>query len=82
MSYGLILDPAVSEAVASLDEIRHDLFVLALLDLPDDPYGQGTVHRRSGPVTTMSRPLGGMGLVVYDVDEETSTITVTEIILL
>jgi hypothetical protein len=82
VSYGLILDLPASQAVATLDDVPHELFVLACLDLTSDPYSHGAVYERRGAVTTLTRDLGGMGLIVYDVDEEVRVVTVKQIILL
>jgi hypothetical protein len=82
VSYGLVMELAASEAVATLPDAPRELFVLACLDLTADPYSHGVVDQRRGAVTTLTRDLGGMGLIVYDVDEEAGVVTVKQIILL
>lgn len=82
MSYTLIFEPPVAEAVADLPEEPHDLFVMACVDLVFDPYGRGVVHERRGPVTALSHALGGMGLILYQVDEEAQSVTISEVFVM
>lgn len=80
--YALIFEPPVAEAVADLPEEAHDLYVLACVDLVFDPYGRGVVHERRGPVTALSHALGGMGLILYEVDEEARTVTIGQVFVM
>lgn len=80
MTYRLVLTVEASKIVAAMDEMAHDLFVLAALDLPRDPHGLGRVMKTEGGYTTRAFALGGLGMIVYDVDDATSTVAVTDII--
>ena len=82
--YSLRIDQAVSELISSFPAEPHDLLVLACLDLQLNPYGLGRVVKRVGSVTTLTHDLAGLGLVVFDVDEEPEppVITVTDVITL
>jgi hypothetical protein len=80
VSYRLVIALEATKVVAAMDEMAHDLFVLACLDLPRDPHGLGRVMRVEGGYTTRAYALGGMGMIVYGVDDTTEMVTVTDII--
>lgn len=80
MSYRLVLALEATKVVAVMDEIAHELFVLACLDLPRDPHGIGRVMRVGGAFTTRAFALGAMGMIVYVVDDAMSSVTVTDVI--
>ena len=80
MTYRLVIGIEATKTVAAMDEIAHELFVLACLDLPRDPHGLGRVMRVDGGSTTRAAALGGMGMLVYEVDDATEVVTVTDII--
>lgn len=72
-NYNLVISENAAATLAVLPDEPHELFTLACLyDLPRDPYGLGMVDERLGPVTTLTHALGGMGYIVYEVDEEAS----------
>ena len=77
MSYKLAIDRPAADALAAMPEDPHDLFVMACVDLIDDPYTHGVVDRQDGPLVTLTLAIGGMGFIVYDVDETASTVTIT-----
>ena len=80
MSYRLVLAVEATKVVAAMDELAHELFVFACLDLPRDPHGLGRVMRVEGAFTTRALALGGLGMIVYVVDEATTIVTVTDVI--
>lgn len=82
MSYSLVITEEVSAVVAQMDEITHDLFVMAMLDLPVDPHGAGSLMKSEGAFATRGLPLGAHGLIVYVVDETTSTVTISDVVWL
>ena len=80
MTYRLVIGLEATKVVAEMDEIAGELFVLASLDLPNNPHQLGRVLQSEGAFTRCSYALGGMGLILYVIDEGTSTVTVTDII--
>ena len=80
MTYRLVLAVEATKIVAAMDEVAHELFILACLDLPRDPHGLGRVMDVEGGYTTRAYALGGMGMIVYEVDEATEVVTVFNII--
>jgi hypothetical protein len=80
VTYRLVIDIEATKIVAMMDEMAHELFVLACLDLPRDPHGMGRVMRAEGGYTTRAFALGGMGMIVYEVDDATEIVTVLDII--
>jgi hypothetical protein len=77
----LIFDTPATEAIARMPEIPHDLFTLECLDLRGAPQKQGSVIiAKAGGVTQLSRAVGSMGFIFYEVDEEAATLTITNII--
>jgi hypothetical protein len=80
VTYRLVIDLEAAKVVAEMDEMAHELFVLAALDLPDDPHRLGRVLQSEGAFTRCSYALGGLGLILYVIDEGMSTVTVTDII--
>jgi hypothetical protein len=82
VSYGLVITVEASAVVAEMDEVTHDLFVMAMLDLPVDPHGMGSLMRSEGAFTTRGLPLGPHGLIVYVVNETAATVTITSVLWL
>jgi hypothetical protein len=81
MRYSLIIESAVAEAIATVSEIAHDLFVMACLEIHDDPWGQGDLtDGKDGKTKLGAWAVGPMGLVEYEVDEEAAVITLTSVI--
>jgi hypothetical protein len=77
----LIFDTPATEAIARMSEIPHDLFTLECLDLGGVPHKQGSVViGKVGAVTQLTRAVGSMGFIVYEVDDEAATVTITNII--
>lgn len=62
-----------------MDEFTHEMFVFAMLSLPLDPHGVGSLVRPEGAFTTRTLPVGVHGLITYVVDETVATVTVTDI---
>lgn len=81
MSYGLVITEEVSAMVKSppMDEFTHEMFVLAMIDLPLDPHGVGTLVRSEGAFTTRTLNAGPHGLITYVVDETTATVTIVDV---
>jgi hypothetical protein len=82
VSYGLVITEEASSVVAQMDEITHDLFVLAMIDLPADPHGMGTMMESEGAFTQRSLALGPHGLIIYVVNEATATVTIISVLWL
>lgn len=83
MSYGLIIEMAVTEAIATMSEMSHDLFVLACLEIGGDPRGQGDLTEGpAGTVKLGAWAVGSLGLIGYEVDEEAAVVTLTSVISL
>jgi hypothetical protein len=80
VTYRLVIDLEAAKVVAAMDDVASELFVLAALDLPDNPHQLGRFLQSEGAFTRCSFALGGMGLILYVIDEGTSTVTVTDII--
>jgi hypothetical protein len=81
VSYGLIIESAVSEAIATMPEIPHALFVLACLDIGGNPHGRGGVtDKTSGSITTRTWAVGPWGLIEYEIDDENRVVTLTGVI--
>jgi hypothetical protein len=81
MKYSLIFHMAVTEAIAEMPEIPHELFTLACLDIAGDPLGRGgfTINRY-GLTTIRAWVVGSMGFIRYEVDEGTGVINLTNIL--
>lgn len=82
MKYQLVIDEEPSRIFAAMDETTHELFVLAALDLPRDPHGLGYAINSEGPFTRRGYTLGGMGMLVYVVNDTTMTVTIADVIWL
>jgi hypothetical protein len=81
VSYSLVITEEASEVVKSppMDEFTHEMFVLAMIDLPLDPHGVGTLVRSEGAFTTRTLAVGPYGLITYVVDETLATVTVVDV---
>lgn len=62
-----------------MDEPTHAMFILAMIDLPFDPHGMGSLVRSEGAFTTRTLAVGTHGLITYVVDETSATVTVTDV---
>jgi hypothetical protein len=62
-----------------MSEEAHDLMVLAMLDLPKDPHGMGPVIRVEGSRTTRTFVLGGVGMILYVVDDIAETVEIADV---
>lgn len=82
MSYSLIVTVEASAAVAGMDETAHELFMLAMLDLAGDPHRMGRQLESEGAFTTRTFALGPLGMIVYVVNDATTTVTVTDVLWL
>ncbi|WP_194909215.1 hypothetical protein [Catenulispora rubra] len=81
MRYSLIIEIAVTEAIATMSEIAHDLFVMACLEIHADPRGQGELtDGTAGAIKLGAWAVGALGLIEYEVDEEAAVITLTSVI--
>lgn len=80
MTYRLEIPEEAAKVLAVMDEVSHELFVLAMLDLPRDPHGLGHLVSAEGPFTRRAVALGNIGLIVYVVNDFSSTVTVSSII--
>lgn len=82
MSYGLVITEEASSVVAQMDKATHELFVMAMIDLPADPHGMGSLMESEGAFTRRSLALGPHGLIIYVVNEATATVTITSVLWL
>ncbi|WP_370368820.1 hypothetical protein [Catenulispora sp. GP43] len=75
---------ALTEAIAAMPEMAHAMFVMACLEIGNDPYGQGgdVAERTAGGVTKRAWAVSSLGLIEYEVDEEASVITLISVISL
>ncbi|MEZ0113011.1 hypothetical protein ABH920_007036 [Catenulispora sp. EB89] len=81
MRYSLIIGLAVTEAIAAMPEIPHELFTLECLAIGRAPYaGDTVVYKTAGALTTCTRAVGSMGLIEYEVDEINGVVTLTSVI--
>lgn len=62
-----------------MDEFTHEMFILAMINLPVDPHGMGTLVRTEGAFTTRTVAVGPHGLITYVVDETLATVTITDV---
>lgn len=81
MSYSLVITEEAAAVVKSppMDKFTHEMFVLAMIDLPLDPHGVGSLVRSEGAFTTRTVAVGAHGLITYVVDETSATVTVTDV---
>lgn len=80
MRYSLIFEIAATEAIATMPEVPHGLFMLACFDIVRDPYGQGGLREKKVPEgVKRTWAVGAMGFIVYEVDEETSLVTIASV---
>jgi len=78
--FSLRIEQEAAKIVAAMSDAAHDLFVLAMLDLPRDPHGLGRETSVDGARTTRAFALGSLGLIVYVVDDAMSTVDVVDVI--
>ena len=77
----LIFDTPATEAIGRMSEIPHELFTLECLDVGEVPRKHGSVViGKTGMVTQLSRAVGSMGFIFYEVDDEAATVTITSVI--
>lgn len=62
-----------------MDEFTLEMFVLAMVNLPLDPHGMGSLVRSEGAFTTRTFAVGPRGLVTYVVDEALAAVTITDV---
>lgn len=80
MAYSLRIEVGATKDLTAMDEIRHGLFVMAMLDLQTDPHSRGHVIGGDGVRIHRAMNLGGLGTILYIVDEDASIVEVTEVI--
>ncbi|ACU71039.1 hypothetical protein Caci_2120 [Catenulispora acidiphila DSM 44928] len=81
MRCSLIIGLAVTEAIAAMPEVPHELFTLECLAIGRVPFGGGAVvYKTAGALTTCTRAVGSMGLIEYEVDENDGVVTITSVI--
>jgi len=81
VSYSLVITEEVSAMLKSppMDEFTHEMFVVAMIHLPLDPHGVGTLVRSEGAFTTRTVAVGSDGLITYVVDEVASRVTIVDV---
>lgn len=82
MSYGLVISPEASAVIAAMDDALNELFVMACLDLQDDPHVMGRLSSTEGAFATRNYAVGGLGLIMFVVNDANRTITVTDVLWL
>lgn len=81
MSYSLVITEEISAMVKSppMDKFTHAMFIEAMINLPVDPHGVGSLVRSEGAFTTRTFSVGPHGLITYVVDETTATVTIVDV---
>lgn len=79
-SYGLVISERATRSVGAMDEIRHDLFIVTMLDLISDPHGMGYEIERVGDTAQRGLTLGSLGTIVYVVDDARALVTVLDVL--
>jgi len=80
MGYSLTIEEQVSRSLSAMDEIRHDLFVVTMLDLVKDPHGRGEELRRTDTVVERILTLGSFGTILYAVDNDHNKVIVIDVL--
>ena len=78
--YSLVISERATRSVGSMDEIRHDLFVVTMLDLVKDPHGTGYEIEREDDAVQRGLTLGSLGTIVYVVDDAQALVTVLDVL--
>lgn len=78
--YGLVISERATRSIGAMDEIRHDLFVVTMLDLVKDPHGMGNEIEREGDAVQRGLTLGSLGTIVYIVDDAQALVTVLDVL--
>ena len=78
--YSLVISERATRSIGAMDEIRHDLFVVTMLDLVKDPHGTGYEIEREGATTQRGLTLGSLGTIVYMVDDVQTLVTVLDVL--
>jgi hypothetical protein len=79
-SYSLVISERATRSIGTMDEIRHDLFVVTMLDLVKDPHGMGNEIEREGDTVQRGLTLGSLGTIVYVVDDTQALVTVLDVL--
>ena len=79
-SYSLVISERTTRSIGAMDEIRHDLFVVTMLDLVKDPHGMGYEISREGDIAHRGLTLGSLGTIVYVVDDAQVLVTVLDVL--
>lgn len=82
MSYSLVITEEASAVVGSpaVSKDAQQAFVLAMLDLPNDPHGIGSLVKSEGAFATRMLVVGAHGMIVYVVDETAATVTIVDVV--
>jgi hypothetical protein len=78
--YSLVISERATRSIGAMDEIRHDLFVVTMLDLVNDPHGMGDEIDREGEAVQRGLTLGSLGTIVYVVDDVQALVTVLDVL--
>jgi hypothetical protein len=78
--YSLVISERATRSIGVMDEIRHDLFVVTMLDLVKDPHGVGSEISREGDAVQRGLTLGSLGTIVYVVDDAQALVTVLDVL--
>ncbi|ACU71806.1 hypothetical protein Caci_2897 [Catenulispora acidiphila DSM 44928] len=82
MSYSLVITEEASAVVGSpaMAKDIHQAFVLAMLELPNDPHGVGSSVKSEGAFVTRMLAVGPYGMIVYVVNETAATVTIVDVV--
>ena len=78
MAYGLIINEVVTTELAGYDEVRHQLMLLEMLSLIDNPL-KGAEMECDGDRSYRMLGVGMLGIVLYEVDHEVKVVTVVDV---
>jgi hypothetical protein len=79
MAYGLIIGEVVAQELATFDDVRHQLMLLEMLSLVDDPT-KGVEMDRNGDLSYRMLGVGMLGIILYEVDFDAKVITVADVV--
>lgn len=79
MAYGLFINEVVTQELAHFDEVRHQLMLLEMLSLIDDPF-KGDEMTCEGDRSYRMLGVGMLGIVLYEVDLTAKVITIVDVV--
>lgn len=80
MAYSVTIGERVTSVLGELDEVSHDLLLLEMLALAQDPLGKGRELDRDGNLHRRMLGVGMLGIIAYCVDPDAKLVTVVDLI--